>query len=179
MDELINRSKKGDEEAFTELILSIKNDLYKIAKTRLNNDYEINDAIQETIIKSYNHLRKLKDNSKFKSWIIKILINECNTIYKKKCKKKRIIDKILMEDNFNNTDNSIENSDSVIDFNILLESLNYEEKIIITLFYNNRFTCSEISQILNINVNTVKSKLSRTKEKIKKSYKDQLLNVNS
>ena len=84
MDELINRSKKGDEEAFTELILSIKNDLYKIAKTRLNNDYEINDAIQETIIKSYNHLRKLKDNSKFKSWIIKILINECNTIYKKK-----------------------------------------------------------------------------------------------
>lgn len=76
-----------------------------------------------------------------------------------------------MEDNFNNTDNSIENSDSVIDFNILLESLNYEEKIIITLFYNNRFTCSEISQILNINVNTVKSKLSRTKEKIKKSYK--------
>lgn len=34
MDELINRSKKGDEEAFTELILSIKNDLYKIAKTR-------------------------------------------------------------------------------------------------------------------------------------------------
>ncbi|HJJ05462.1 MAG TPA: sigma-70 family RNA polymerase sigma factor [Clostridiaceae bacterium] len=171
MDELINRSKKGDEEAFTELILSIKNDLYKIAKTRLNNDYEINDAIQETIIKSYNHLRKLKDNSKFKSWIIKILINECNTIYKKKCKKKRIIDKILMEDNFNNTDNSIENSDSVIDFNILLESLNYEEKIIITLFYNNRFTCSEISQILNINVNTVKSKLSRTKEKIKKSYK--------
>lgn len=171
MDELINRSKKGDEEAFAELILSIKNDLYKIAKTRLNNDYEINDAIQETIIKSYNHLRKLKDNSKFKSWIIKILINECNTIYKKKCKKKRIIDKILMEDNFNNTDNSIENSDSVIDFNILLESLNYEEKIIITLFYNNRFTCSEISQILNINVNTVKSKLSRTKEKIKKSYK--------
>ena len=171
MDELINRSKKGDEEAFTELILSIKNDLYKIAKTRLNNDCEINDAIQETIIKSYNHFRKLKDNSKFKSWIIKILINECNTIYKKKYKKKRIIDKILIEDNFNNTDNSIENSDSVIDFNILLGSLNYEEKIIITLFYNNRFTCSEISQILNINVNTVKSKLSRTKEKIKKSYK--------
>ena len=45
MDELINRSKKGDEEAFTELILSIKNDLYKKASTYmvffLNKEYHI------------------------------------------------------------------------------------------------------------------------------------------
>ena len=170
MDELINRSKEGDENAFTELILSINNDLYKVAKTRLNNDYEINDAIQETIIKAYRHLTKLKDNSKFKGWILKILINECNTIYNRKLKKNKIINKICVEEELNHIDNSIEDSNSVIDFNILLESLNYEERIIITLFYNNRFTCNEISQILNINVNTIKSKLYRTKEKIKKYY---------
>lgn len=74
MNELIERSKNGDEKAFTELILYIKNDLYKIAKTRLSDDYDINEAIQETMIKAYNNLKKLKDTSKFKSWIIKIVV---------------------------------------------------------------------------------------------------------
>ncbi|MCI8486367.1 MAG: sigma-70 family RNA polymerase sigma factor [Clostridia bacterium] len=171
MYELINRSKNGDEKAFTELILSIKVDLYKIAKTRLNDDSDINDAIQETIIKAYNHLRKLKNENKFKSWIIKILINECNVIYNKKSKKCRLINKIESEELLNSKEDTIQTSDSKIDFNILIDCLEYEEKIIITLFYNNKYTCSEIAEILNVNINTVKSKISRTKQKIRKYYK--------
>lgn len=171
MEELINRSKNGDEKAFTELILSMQNDLYKIAKTRLSDDSDIGDAIQETMIKSYNHLKRLKDNCKFKSWIIKILINECNSIYQKKNKKNKIINKIETHKLLNNTEDAIQSSNSKIDFDILINCLNYEEKIIITLFYNNKYTCSEISKILNINVNTVKSKITRTKEKIRKYYK--------
>ena len=62
MEELIIRSKNGDEKSFTELILSMKNDLYKISKTRLNDENDINDAIQETMINAYKHLKKLKDN---------------------------------------------------------------------------------------------------------------------
>ncbi len=171
MHELINRSKNGDEKAFTELILNIKNDLYKIAKTRLSNDSDINDAIQETIIKAYNHLKKLKDDCKFKSYIIKILINECNNIYKKKNKKDKLINKMESEELLKYTKDSIQTSNSKIDFEILIECLEYEEKIIITLFYNNRYTCSEIAEILNININTVKSKITRTKQKIRKYYK--------
>lgn len=171
MYELIKRSKNGDEKAFTELILSIKIDLYKIAKTRLSNDSDINDAIQETMIKAYNHLKKLKDENKFKSWIIKILINECNMIYKKKSKKSKLINKIESEELLNNKEDIIQTSDSKIDFDILIDRLDYEEKIIITLFYNNKYTCSEIAEILNININTVKSKIARTKQKIRKYYK--------
>lgn len=171
MEELIYRSKNGDEKAFTQLILSIKIDLYKIAKTRLNNDSDINDAIQETMIKAYNHLKKLKDESKFKSWIIKILINECNMIYKKKSKKSKLMNKIEAEELLNNKEDAIQTSVSKIDFDILIDCLDYEEKIIITLFYNNKYTCSEIAGILNVNINTVKSKITRTKQKIRKYYK--------
>lgn len=84
MEELIIRSKAGDAQAFTELFLIIKNDLYRIGKARLSDDNEISDAIQETMITAYMKIKKLKDNSSFKSWIFKILINECNQIYRKK-----------------------------------------------------------------------------------------------
>ncbi len=171
MEELIIRSKNGDEKAFTKLILSIKNDLYRIGKTRLNDDNDINDAIQETMINAYKHLKKLKDNSNFKSWVIRILINECNKIYKKKSKKIRLFDKITNEQDTNIIDNSINLIDCKIDFELLIDKLNYEEKLIITLYYNNRYSCNEIANILNKNVNTVKSKLIRAKEKVKKYYK--------
>lgn len=171
MEELVIRSKNGDEKAFTELILSMKNDLYRIGKTRLNDDNDISDAIQETMINAYKHLKKLKDISNFKSWIIKILINECNKIYKKKNKSIKLFEKITVEETPNIIDNSINSINSKLDFELLINKLNYEEKLIVTLYYNNKYSCNEISEILNMNINTVKSKLTRTKEKVKKSYK--------
>ena len=127
----------------------MQKDLYKIGKTRLNDDNDIADAIQDTMIIVFKKLKKLKDNSKFKSWVIKIFINECNKVYKKKFK---------------------------IDFEILIKNLSYEEKLIVTLYYNNRYSYSEISNILDININTVKSKLLRAKEKVKKNYKGGIYN---
>ena len=85
MNKLVNKAKNGDKEAFCELILIVKDDLYKIAKSRLGNkEDDIFDAIQETIISAYISIGKLKKVLSFKSWIIKILINECNDILKKK-----------------------------------------------------------------------------------------------
>ena len=170
MNDLIELAKKGDKEAFTKLILTIEYDLYRIAQTRLNDNYDINDAIQNTMINAYNHIKKLKDNTMFKSWIIKILINECNQIYKSKKKKNELFNKLkdnptssIEEDTFNKVN-------SKIDFELILKNLNYKEKLIITLYYNNEYTCSEISDMIGIKKNTVKSILTRTKEKIKKIY---------
>ena len=52
MDELILMAQAGDEDAFTKMILYIKDDLYKIAKTRIANETDIEDAIQETMIET-------------------------------------------------------------------------------------------------------------------------------
>lgn len=83
MEEIIEKVKKGDNQAFTVLITNMQSELYKIAKLRLKSDDDINEAVQETIIKAYSSIKKLKNNQYFKTWIIKILINECNSIYQK------------------------------------------------------------------------------------------------
>ena len=66
------------------LFLSIQKDLYCIAKMKINNENDIEDIIQETMLSAYTNLKKLKNNSFFKTWIIRILINKCNQFYKKK-----------------------------------------------------------------------------------------------
>lgn len=170
MEKLIEMAKKGDKAAFTKLILNIQNDLYRIGKARLNDDNDISDAIQETMIKAYNNIKKLKDNSTFKSWIIKILINECNGIYKKKQTKKNLIEKVIIDSTTSYKKDIIQDTNSKIDFELLIQNLSYDERLIITLFYNSKCSSTEISEILNMNINTVKSKINRTKEKIKKNY---------
>lgn len=175
MEELVYLSQQGDEKAFTKLILNIENDLYRIAKVRLSDDNDINDAIQETMIIAYNHLKKLKDPLKFKSWIIKILINECNKIYNKRIRINNLISKIVSKDIFYASDNSIQKSNSKLDFELVIKNLNYKEKIIVTLYYNSKYTYNEISEILNIKTNTVKSILRRAKQKIKKYCEEEKL----
>ena len=81
MEELILESINGNDEAYTKLTQSIQNELYRVAQARLDNIDDINDAIQETMIIAYKSLKSLENTKYFKTWIIKILINECNKIY--------------------------------------------------------------------------------------------------
>ena len=99
MEELVKRAQNGDKETFTELILEIRNDLYKIAKCRLYSEDDIEDAIRETMIKSYKSIKKLNKKQSYKKWIISILINECFNIYKKNKKVNISFDNLSLENN--------------------------------------------------------------------------------
>ena len=172
MEELIKRSLQGDQDAYIELIESIQIEMYKIATSQLNNIDDVNDAIQETIIHSYNKLHTLKNINYFKTWIIKILINQCNLIHRKRKKQLGLFNKISnLVNNSTYTNNIFQEVESNIDFDLLIQHLNYNERLIFTLYYRNKYTPTEISNILNINVNTVKSRISRAKQKIQNLYK--------
>lgn len=117
-------------------------------------------------------MKQLKENKYFKTWIIKILINECNKIYKKKYKQIILFNKsvektavIEIKDDMNNVDNKL-------DFENVLKNLTYEDKLLITLYYNSQFSIKEIAELLNSNVNTIKSKLLRVRKKIKEIYEE-------
>ena len=174
MEELIIKSKNGDNEAFTELILMIKVDLYKLAKSRLSNEEDIKDAIQETIIVAFRNIKSIKDASKFKHWIIKILINNCNKIYKKRKKYSNLYENISFEENeYKYPSLSTNNTDIIndtINFYEMINFLDKDERTIIILYYNERDTTKEISKLLHMKENTIKSKILRAKQKIKLNY---------
>ena len=165
MDELILKAIQGDKEAFTLVILEYEQELYKIAKMRLKSDDDICEAIQNTMILAYKHIGKVKQVEYFKTWIVRILMNECKKTYKRQNKFLSIEDDNLVE--LKDRKNEYENLESEITFNSLIEILNYVEKEIIVLYYNSGFSIKEISKILHINENTIKTKMKRAKNKLK------------
>ncbi len=68
-------AKKGDHEAFIALIHTEKAKMYRIAKAMLRDETNIEDAIQTTILKAYENIKKLKKEEFFQTWFIRILIN--------------------------------------------------------------------------------------------------------
>lgn len=163
---LVNKAKRNDYEAFCKLIEIIKNDLYLTAKTRLKNEEDIADVIQETIITCYNNIKFLRKETSFKPWTIKVLINKCNKMYKNP----NNINISIESNSINEYIGTTENNDEKLNFEDLIKDLSSDEKLILTLYYYSRYTTKEISKITKIKENTIKSKISRAKEKIYKKY---------
>lgn len=172
MIELINESINGNEEAFTELILMFQDDLYRIATIRINDQDDVNDAVQETMITAYRSLKNLKHPEYFKTWLIKILINRCNEIYRKKSKTLNLFDKLSHYKNTEATTSSeLSDIDNKIEIEECFQFLSYNERLCITLFYANHYTLKEIAKILDTSPNTIKSRITRAKAKIRNEYK--------
>lgn len=167
MKALVDRAKKGDKKAFLELIEPLEKKIYIIAKSKINNLEDVKDVIQETLLLSFKNIKKLKDNTKFDAWIITILLNTCKKYYKSR---KNIIH-VPIEENSEVIDHQddYEQLNSNIDFFKYLNLLSDDtDKEIFILFYSNDYTTRQISEILNINENTVKTKLKRSRDKVQK-----------
>jgi len=169
VEELIRMAQNGDEIAFTNLIMLINDDLYKIAKSRITNETDIEDAIQETMIETYKSIKKLNEPRKFKKWIIKILINKCNRIYRRKYKKDISVEEY--EYSLNKLEcNNISEVEDELNFYDIIKILNYEERIVMILYYMQEYTVKEIKEILKMNQNTIYTHLHRARQKLRNYY---------
>lgn len=174
-EKLVIKAKNGDKEAFTSLIQKYKKEMYCIAKSRLDTEVDIDDAIQETLYKAYVNIRKLKDPKYFKTWIIRILYNNCSDITRSD--KAKIIpfeDKIM--DSIPDDHDAYLDIANNYDFFELINSLTDEEKTLITLKFSKEYDNKDISKILKIKEGSVRMRLLRVREKLKSKFKGEIGN---
>jgi len=167
MEEIVKEAKNGNDEAFSKLIKMYKKELYLVAKSKLSQEDDIADCIQETILKCYKSLKHLKDNSLFKYWMLKILVNECYRLYKKNDRKEVSIEANEME----NVLTKDFNIDESIAFESIIKDLSEDEKMILTLYYVSGYNTKEIGKVLRKNDNTIRVKMMRAKNKLREKYK--------
>lgn len=158
---LIRKAKKGDKNAFCRLMDENVQSMYKIAAAYLKNDEDVADAIQDTILSCYENLRILRKNRYFKTWLIRILINKCKDVMQKN-KLVTFMDQIP-ETPFHEEYETIECLQA-------LEPLDSKYRLVVILYYMEEFNIREISNILDLPENTVKSRLHRGRKKIAEIY---------
>lgn len=126
---LVKKAKKGDGEAFVNIVKQYEGVLYKVARRFLNNNEDVADAMQDTVMSAYKSINTLHDERYFNTWICKILINKCNGILNKNKIKNGDGQYVFDSDGKNTymTNDSVSqpvlDSNNEIQYDMLLESL--------------------------------------------------------
>lgn len=162
MEKLVQKAKQHNKTAFTVLIEQNTKSMYKVAKAILKNDEDVADALQDTILTCWEKIGTLEKNEFFKTWLIRILINKCNVIYRQKVS-------WVSEEQFPEYSVS-ENQYTYVEWCQLLECLEEKYRIVIVLYYVEGFKVREIAKILKVSESTVKGRLVTAREKVEKLY---------
>ena len=171
MKSLVKRAQRGDDQAFVELIAENKQAMYKIAVGILKNDFDAADAIQESILTCYEKLRELKKAQYFKTWLLRILINNCNQMLREQKKVVGIEDYYIKGKKAEEKIAAPPGAATINeDFLELLDQMEQQYRVVLILYYVEEMSIREISQILQMNENTVKTRLSRGRGVYKKLY---------
>lgn len=158
---LVRRAKRHDPDAFTELMESQKYVFYKTARAILSNDEDATDAIQETIFTCWEKLEGLKEDRFFRTWVTRILINKCYDIL-------RTNQKVIYMEDYPEIPTWEEENPA--EWKEMLSVLEEDYRLVVTLYYAQGFKTKEIARILGMPDSTVRTKLSRAREQLKKAF---------
>ena len=162
MNGLVSKAKKRDKAAFIQLIRQCESGMYKVSRSLLTNDEDAADAMQETILICWEKIETLKKNEYFKTWMTRILINECYAILREK--KTLFLEEEIPESGV------MEKAYENIEWIQMLQNMDEKYRTILVLYYAEGFKVREIADILNLNVSSVKDRLVKARNVYKKMY---------
>jgi len=169
------KARKGNSNAFVELMNACQGYLYKIAFAYMKNEQDALEVVSETVFKAYINIDKLKNPEYFNTWIIKILINLC-------INKLRVNNHIILIEEYeeiHSNGNGLSNIDLEIPRNVdlynAIDKLDLRSKSIIILKYFEDMTIMQISEILDTPQGTVKSNIHRTLKKLKNELEEECI----
>ncbi|MFC1477759.1 RNA polymerase sigma factor [candidate division KSB1 bacterium] len=170
--QLINNFLDGDINSFNRLVTRWQGRLYRFAYRYLMNEEEAKDVVQSALIKAFKNLKKLKDPDKFASWIFQITVNLCKDTLKSSHRTRMTFENSSGNDNeheksflLDEMTDGAESSERVQKSDLenivkrTLARIPDEQRIVIIMKEYDGFKFSEIAEILNCPINTVKARM--------------------
>ncbi len=143
---------------FISQIQEYKRELFLLAVSIVNDYYDAEDVVAETMLTAYEKLDSLKKEERFKFWLMQILVNNARMLVRKN-KRFVYVDEI---------DAYVSGHEkNISDIWEMVLSLDSELKTIVILYYYQGFKVKEISKMLSLPVGTVKSRLAGARKKLR------------
>ncbi|MCM1467162.1 MAG: sigma-70 family RNA polymerase sigma factor [Alistipes sp.] len=159
-----------DKNAFGELVMEAELSLYRVAKSILQSDDDCADAIGEAVTKAFERLHTLREDRYAKTWLMRILINECFSI-------RRYAQRYIYPGEEQELETMVESqgNETAADYSTLYEAiarLPAKNRLVIVLYYLEGYSVREIADLLHIKENAVKTRMSRARKEMKRILKE-------
>ena len=176
---LIQRVLAGDDNAFSLLVRKYQKQVHALAWRKIGDFHIAEEITQDTFLKAYKKLVTLKKPQRFASWLYVIAANRCNSWLRKKRLWMQPLEQL--EETDNEQLQKATYSGYVIEENErtavaaqrevvkkLLAKLQESERTVMTLHYFGEMSCTEIGTFLGVSANTIKSRLRRAQQRLRK-----------
>ena len=172
-DNAIERFKRGDPSLFADLVLKYQDRIYNLCRYMLENSHDAEDAAQDTFLKAYQGLGSYSPTASFYTWLYRIAVNTCLDH-----KRKFSFRSLFFSDERTNLDgfpswapspeSTCATTQSMHALQAALNLLSKKLRVVIVLHELEGLSYEEIAEILDISAGTVKSRISRAREELKK-----------
>lgn len=169
--EIVSRVLSGEVALYEIIIRRYNSYLFRIGRTYAYNHADTEDLMQETYLSAYTNLGKFENRSSFKTWLVKIMLNQCYHRKQKFSFQKEVMTEsfeqetaIPMFANHNNdTDKTVVNKELGRVLENALQQIPEDYRIVFSLRELNGMSTNETSEALNISESNVKVRLNRAK----------------
>lgn len=168
---LIRTILDGDKKAFEHIIRRYNQRLFRTGMSILNNEADVEDAMQTAYINAYLHLDQFKNNSSFGTWMTRIMINQCLGQIRKT---RLIITDTSLQDNSINMvtpDSELHNKELSALLENAIEKLPEKYRLVFVLREVEDLSVKETAEVLDIAASNVKTRLNRAKTMLKDHLK--------
>lgn len=174
----VEKAKKGDSTAFEQLVLIHQNQIYRLCFRMVGNEEDAADMAQEAFLKAWRSLDSFQGDAAFSTWLYRLASNCCLDFLRSQ--KRRPTVSMTTEDDdgeeqtFDVADSSASPEEELIakedrkEIACAMASLDEEQRQILTLRVVNDLSYTEIAEILSLKEGTVKSRLARARENLRK-----------
>ena len=174
--ELIERTLEGDQHAFATLVEKYQEQIHALAWQKIGDFHIAQEITQDAFVTAYQKLATLTHHNRFAGWLYVITSNKCNMWHRKKKPQLQSLeetDPMELEEVYyseytsrQREEASNQNRRTIV--RKLLSKLGESERTVVTMHYLAGLTCEEIGRFLGVSPNTVKSRLHRARERLKK-----------
>jgi RNA polymerase sigma-70 factor, ECF subfamily len=177
----IKQVLKGDQSAFAELVELYKDKVFQICFRMLGNRHEAEDIAQEAFIRAYVNIETFNQNRKFSTWLFRIATNLCIDRIRKKKPDYYLDAEVAGTDGLTMysqvaadvqmPEDEVENMELQETIQKEISKLPEKYRSVIVLKYIEELPLQEISEILDMPLGTVKTRVHRGREALRKQLK--------
>jgi RNA polymerase sigma-70 factor, ECF subfamily len=175
--ELIRQAQQGDADALTRLVQSQQHYVYSIAMSVLKNPEDAADLTQEAFIRLFRSLSQYNGDSRFTTWLYRLVVNMGRDELRRRGRQVPVmvpddeqehdpVATIADNDRWSDPQQALDTQEMHGQVRQALEQLEEHYRLVLTLYYFEDMKYTDIADVLDIPLNTVKSYIRRGKERL-------------
>ena len=180
-EDLVSSAAKGDMRAMEALLQKYESLIYRLAFSSLRNSYDAGDVTQEVLFKIYKTVPSFRGDCTFSTWVYRITCNTVTDFVRKKNRRSTVSLSYIDQDSGDEAEQDIPDDSPAVSPQLMLEKtelaagirralseLSEQHREILVLRDMEGYSYTELSEMLGLDIGTVKSRLNRARNSLKR-----------